>query len=50
MPIELDTLTKGKTGRKGKKVGLKNRKKKGSYYTYSKPGHYARNYRSRRIP
>jgi hypothetical protein len=51
MPIELDTIVKGKPSKgKGKgKVGVK-KGKKGNYYTCGKPGHYARNCRSRRMP
>jgi hypothetical protein len=47
--MELDIITKRKPSKGKGKVGLK-KGKKGSYYTYSKPGHYARDCRSRRMP
>ena len=49
MPIELNIFEKkGKGRNKGKKQYYKG-KKVLKYYSYSKPGHYARDYRSRGI-
>lgn len=51
MPMELDAITKGKPSKgKGKGKGKVGLKKKGNCYTCGKPGHYARNCRSGRMP
>lgn len=47
-PIELDTVDVKRIPRRGKK-SPKGGKKVENYYSYSKPGYFARNYRFKNI-